>query len=81
MKAKVTLTLDATLWERFRIKAIREKTSGSAIIDRLMAGYLNEGRRKRTAHTASDEGERLGRGRNVRQRRGKQQDAGKDFKR
>jgi hypothetical protein len=40
VKAKVTLTLDAALWEKFRIQAIREKTSGSAIIDRLMLEYL-----------------------------------------
>jgi hypothetical protein len=43
MKTKVTLTLDGALWEKFRIRAIREKTSGSAIIDRLMAGYLDAG--------------------------------------
>jgi hypothetical protein len=40
MKARVNLTLDAALWERFRIRAIQEKTSGSATIDRLMGEYL-----------------------------------------
>jgi hypothetical protein len=42
MKAKVTTTLDADLWERFRIQAIREKVSAAAIFERLMAGYLGE---------------------------------------
>lgn len=42
MKVKVTTTLDGELWERFRIQAIREKTSGAAIIEQLMAGYLGE---------------------------------------
>ena len=40
MKARVNLTLDAALWERFRIRAIQEKTSGSATIDKLMGEYL-----------------------------------------
>jgi hypothetical protein len=34
--------LNEDLWERFRIQAIREETSGSAILERLMAGYLGE---------------------------------------
>jgi hypothetical protein len=42
MKTKVTLTLDGATWERFRIRAIQEKTSGSAIIDRLMGAYLGD---------------------------------------
>jgi hypothetical protein len=42
MKKPVNVTLDEDLWERFRIQAIREKTSGSAILERLMAGYLGE---------------------------------------
>ena len=42
MKKQVNVTLDEDLWERFRIQAIREKTSGSAILERLMAGYLGE---------------------------------------
>lgn len=42
MKTKVTLTLEGATWERFRIRAIQEKTSGSAIIDRLMGAYLGD---------------------------------------
>jgi hypothetical protein len=42
MKKPVNVTFDEDLWERFRIQAIREKTSGSAILERLMAGYLGE---------------------------------------
>jgi len=42
MKKQVNVTLDEDLWERFRIQAIREKTSGSAILESLMAGYLGE---------------------------------------
>ena len=42
MKKPVNVTLDEDLWQRFRIQAIREKTSGSAILDRLMAAYLGE---------------------------------------
>jgi hypothetical protein len=42
MKKQVNVTLDENLWERFRIQAIREKTSGSAILERLMAGYLGD---------------------------------------
>jgi hypothetical protein len=42
MKTKVTLTLDDAVWERFRIRAIQEKTSGSAIMDRLMEAYLGD---------------------------------------
>ena len=42
MKKSVNVTLDEDLWERFRIQAIREKTSGSANLEKLMAGYLGE---------------------------------------
>jgi len=42
MKKQVNVTLEEGLWERFRIQAIREKTSGSAILEQLMAGYLGE---------------------------------------
>jgi hypothetical protein len=42
MKRQVNVTLEENLWERFRIQAIREKTSGSAILEKLMAGYLGE---------------------------------------
>jgi hypothetical protein len=81
VKTKVTLTLDPATWENFRIQAIREKTSGSAIIDRLMAEYISERGGKRSPDTPGDEGEGLGRRRNLRQRRGKQQNAGNDPKR
>jgi hypothetical protein len=77
MKAKVTLTLDRQIWEKFRVRAIRERTSGSAIIEHLMEEYLERGR-QRTSHPAGDEGQGMGRGRNRGQRRGKQQDAEKD---
>ncbi|HEV8341585.1 MAG TPA: hypothetical protein VGR30_04355 [Candidatus Binatia bacterium] len=38
MKVRVNLTLDDATWEKFRIRAIQEKTSGSAIIDRFDGG-------------------------------------------
>jgi len=41
-KARVNLTLDAVTWEKFRLRAIQEHTSRSAIIDRLMLKYLGE---------------------------------------
>jgi len=40
MKVKVTITLDDKSWQRLRMQALKEKTSASAIIDRLVAGYL-----------------------------------------
>jgi len=40
MKIKVTLTLTDRTWQRLRIHALKEKTSASAIIDRLVANYL-----------------------------------------
>jgi hypothetical protein len=42
MKKPVNLRLDVDLWERFRIRAIQEKTSGSAIIEKLMGNYLGD---------------------------------------
>jgi hypothetical protein len=42
MKKPVNLRLNTNLWERFRIRAIQEKTSGSAIVERLMEAYLGE---------------------------------------
>jgi hypothetical protein len=42
MKKPVNMTIDEDLWERFRIRAIHEKTSGSAIVERLMEAYLGE---------------------------------------
>jgi hypothetical protein len=40
MKVKVTLTLEDKGWQRFRMRALREKTSASAIIDKLIDAYL-----------------------------------------
>jgi hypothetical protein len=40
MKVKVTLTLTDKTWQRLRMQALKEKTSASAIIDRLVADYL-----------------------------------------
>jgi hypothetical protein len=40
MKVKVTITLEDKSWQRLRVQAIKEKTSASAIIDRLVADYL-----------------------------------------
>jgi predicted CopG family antitoxin len=40
MKVKVTITLDDGRWQRLRIQALKEKTSASEIIDRLIAEYL-----------------------------------------
>ena len=40
MKVKVTITLDDKNWQALRVKAVQRKTSASAIIDKLVAGYL-----------------------------------------
>ena len=42
MKKPVNVTLDAELWKRFRIRAIQDGTSGSAVLDRLMRAHLGE---------------------------------------
>ena len=42
MKTKVTLTLEESNWQKFRIHAIESKTSASAIIDELIAEYLKK---------------------------------------
>lgn len=48
MKVKVTLTLDDQAWQALRVHAVTEKTSASAIIDKLIADYLKrKGGRKR----------------------------------
>lgn len=39
-KAKVTITLTEQSWQRLRMRALKEKTSASAIIDKLIADYL-----------------------------------------
>jgi len=45
MKTKVTITLNGKNWGRLRIQALKEKTSASAIIDRLVASYLKSARK------------------------------------
>lgn len=58
MKKPVNVTLDAELWKRFRIRAIQDGTSGSAVLDRLMRLHLGEsvdgqtGRRAAPGHKA-----------------------------
>jgi len=52
MKKPVNMTLDEDLFRRFRIRAIEENTSASAIIDGLMEEYLahpSDSRRSRGA--------------------------------
>jgi Family of unknown function (DUF6364) len=46
MKTKVTLTLEDSNWQKLRIYAIENKTSASAIIDELIAGYLKKSTRR-----------------------------------
>ncbi len=46
MKTKVTLTLEDSNWQKLRIYAIQNKTSASAIIDELVAGYLEKSTRR-----------------------------------
>jgi hypothetical protein len=36
----VTITLTDKNWQRLRMKALKDKSSASAIIDRLVADYL-----------------------------------------
>jgi hypothetical protein len=45
MKVKVTITLDDKNWHRLRFQALKNKTSASAIIDRLVAEYLKSGKK------------------------------------
>ena len=40
MKVKVTLTLEDKGWRALRVHAVKEQTSASAIIDKLIASYL-----------------------------------------
>jgi hypothetical protein len=37
---KITLVMEAQLWEDFRIQALREKTTASEILGKLAADYL-----------------------------------------
>ncbi len=45
-KVKVTITLQEPIWEKLRIQAIKEKTSASAIIDRLAAEYIKKAKKE-----------------------------------
>jgi hypothetical protein len=45
MKTKVTITLDENNWQRLRIRAVEEKTSASAIIDELVAIFLESAKK------------------------------------
>jgi hypothetical protein len=40
VKVKVTLTLEDKGWRALRVHAVKEQTSASAILDKLIAGYL-----------------------------------------
>lgn len=42
MKVKVTLTLEDKEWRALRIHAVKEQTSASAILDKLIAVYLKK---------------------------------------
>ena len=39
-KVKVTVTLEDKEWHALRVHAVKEKTSASAILDKLIADYL-----------------------------------------
>ncbi len=43
MKVKVTVTLEDKGWEALRIRAVKRKTSASAILDALIKQYLRRG--------------------------------------
>ncbi len=43
---KITMVMEEPLWDELRIQAIREKTTASDIIGRLVAGYLKKSRKK-----------------------------------
>jgi len=43
MKVKVTVTLEDKGWEALRIRAVKEKTSASAILDALIKQYIRKG--------------------------------------
>ena len=45
MKVKVTITLEDKNWQRLRMQALKEKTSASAILDRLAAEYLKRAKK------------------------------------
>ena len=45
MKVKVTITLEDKNWQRLRMQALKDKTSASAIIDELVAIFLESGKK------------------------------------
>ena len=42
VRAKVTTTLDAELWQELQIQAVREKSYANDIMERLIAEYLKK---------------------------------------
>jgi hypothetical protein len=42
VRAKVTTTLDAELWQELQIQALREKSYANDIMERLIAEYLKK---------------------------------------
>jgi len=43
---KITTVMEEPLWDELRIQAIREKTTASEIISRLVAAYLKKTSKK-----------------------------------
>ncbi len=43
---KITLVMQEPLWAELRIQAIREKSTASEIIGRLVANYMREAQKK-----------------------------------
>lgn len=43
---KITTVMEEPLWDELRIQAIREKTTASEIIGRLVAAYLKKNKKK-----------------------------------
>ena len=44
--AKVTVYLDGKLWERTRVRAIREKVSASDLVEESLRKFLDNGSEK-----------------------------------
>ena len=42
LRAKVTTTLDAELWQELQIQALREKSYANDILEKLIAEYLKK---------------------------------------
>lgn len=43
---KITVVMQEPLWDELRIQAIREKTTASEIIGRVVAEYLKKAKKK-----------------------------------